>query len=328
MKLFAAAGLMFGVSGLMAQGAPAAPAVSPVAVPQQGAAAPALQDQEQGPLQTLSLRADLVNLVFTVTNKNGQFVTGLQKGQFGLLDDGFPPARVLGFSQLTNLPLRVGVMLDTSSSIRSRFKFEQDSAVDFFLQVLRPVDRAFVEGFDAQIYLSQDYTANISKLDDGIHKLRPGGSTSLFDALYKTCQSQMLSLREPGSVRKALVVVSDGEDNFSHSGIQDAVKMCQRAETIVYTISTDTSPDHGTGGDVLRTISDATGGRAFFPVKLEDVALGFQAIENELRSQYSLEYRPSNFKQDGSFRTILLQSTDPRYVVRSRTGYFAPRAAQ
>ncbi len=328
--VLAGLGLVFGVAGALAQDAPEVPVPatqqSPAqkAVPLQGVPDQATPDQ--GPLPTIVLRADLVNLVFTVTNKNGQFVTGLQRGQFGLLDNGFPPAGVVAFTQLTNLPLRVGVMLDTSSSIRSRFKFEQDSAVDFFLQVLRPVDRAFVEGFDAQLYLSQDYTANISKLDDGIRKLRPGGSTSLFDALYKTCQGQMLSLKEPGSVRKALIVVSDGEDNFSHSGIQDAVKMCQRAETIVYTISTDTSPDHGSGGDVLRTISNATGGRAFFPVKLEDVALGFQAIENELRSQYSLEYVPSHFKQDGSFRTILLQSTDERYSVRARTGYFAPRA--
>ncbi len=292
---------------------------------------PTLKQQPEGdqPTFTLGLRANLVDLTFSVTDKKGHFVTGLQLNNFGLLDDGRPPTAVVAFKQLTNLPLRVGVMLDTSSSIRSRFKFEQDSAVDFFLQVLHTDDRAFVEGFDVQTYIPQDYTQNIDLLDQGIRKLRPGGGTALYDALYKTCQGQMLALKpEATAVRKALILVSDGDDNYSRAGMTDAIKMCQRAETIVYTISTDTSPSRGKGGDVLQAISNATGGRTFFPTRMEDVALGFRDIEIELRSQYSLEYRPAEFKQDGSFRTILLRATDARYSVRARTGYFAPRPAQ
>ena len=104
--------------------------------------------------------------------------------------------------------------------------------------------------------------------------------------------------------------------------------MCQRAETIVYTISTDTSPTKGKGGEVLQTIATATGGRAFFPNKLEDVANGFANIEEELRSQYALAYTPADFKADGSFRTIYLQDSKRRYIVRSRAGYFAPKAGQ
>ena len=284
------------------------------------------QQPDQQPTFTLpTVRVNLVNLVFTVTDKKGRFITGLRRENFGLLDDGRPPSSVLSFTQQTNLPLRLGIMLDTSSSIRTRFKFEQDSALDFFLQVLHPQDRAFVEGFDISVDLSQDYTNNIDKLNEGIRKLRPGGGTALFDSLYKTCQSQMLTLRDDTPVRKALILVSDGDDNYSRALESDAIKMCQRAETIVYTISTDTSPTRGKGSDVLQTISNATGGRTFFPERLEDVALGFRSIEEELRSQYSLEYRPADFKADGSFRTIYLQSTDRRYNVSVRSGYFAPK---
>jgi len=292
----------------------------------QPSAAPTQPGQE--PTFTLGVRVNLVDLVFTVTDKKGRFITGLKRENFGLLDDGRPPAAVLSFTQQTNLPLRIGIMLDTSSSIRTRFKFEQDSALDFFLQVLHPADRAFVEGFDIAVDMTQDYTNNIDALNQGIRKLRPGGGTALFDSLYKTCQSQMLTLKEDTPVRKAIILVSDGDDNYSRALESDAIKMCQRAETIVYAISTDTSPTRGKGSDVLKNISDATGGRTFFPTKLEDVALGFRDIEEELRSQYSLEYRPADFKADGSFRTIYLQSTDRRYNVRTRTGYFAPRPAQ
>jgi len=123
------------------------------------------------------------------------------------------------------------------------------------------------------------------------------------------------------------VLVSDGDDSYSRATENDAIKMCQRAETIVYTISTDTSPSRDKGDDVLQSIADATGGQAFFPTRMEDVAQGFHNIEVELRSQYSLLYVPADFKQDGSFRSIYLQCLDPRYVVRAKKGYFAPRPA-
>jgi VWFA-related protein len=269
-----------------------------------------------------------VNLIFTVTDRKGRFVTGLNRENFGLLDDGRPPEAVIQFNQQTNLPLRVGIMLDTSSSIRQRFQFEQDSAVEFLLQILHRNDRAFVEGFDIQTDLTQDFTNNVDLLNQGIRKLRPGGGTALFDALYKTCKDQMLPLQETGAVRRALILVSDGDDNYSRAQESDAIKMCQRADTIVYTISTNVSPSKDKGDDVLKAISEATGGKPFYPTKLEDVAIGFRNIEEELRSQYHLVYRPANLKPDGSFRTIYLQATDRRYNVRAQKGYFAPRAPQ
>jgi VWFA-related protein len=313
----------------------------PVTPPQKAPAPPAAQSQTPSPTQpqaaeqtpssdepitTIKVQVNEVNLIFTVTDKKGRFITGLKRENFGLLDDGRPPVAVLRFSQQTNLPLRVGIMLDTSSSIRQRFQFEQDSAVEFLLQILHRNDRAFVEGFDIETDVAQSFTNNIDLLNQGIRKLRPGGGTALYDALYKTCRDQMLTLKEDGAVRRALIVVSDGDDNYSRAQQSDAIKMCQRAETIVYTISTNISPSKDKGDDVLRTISEATGGMAFFPIKIEDVAVGFHNIQEELRSQYSLVYRPADFKQDGSFRTIYLQALDSRYHVRASKGYFAPRA--
>ncbi|MGI4827503.1 MAG: VWA domain-containing protein [Janthinobacterium lividum] len=306
------------------------PATAPSQLPGQTPnQAPALSPRDgAGPTTTIQVFSREVNLVFTVTDNKGRFVTSLPQQQFGLLDDGRPPARVVRFQQQSNLPLRVGIMLDTSNSIRSRFDFEQQAAIDFFLQILRPADRAFVEGFDVQTDIAQDYTNRVDLLDTGIHKLRPGGGTSLFDSLYKTCRDQMLTLKDQQAVRRALVLVSDGDDDYSRSQESDAIKMCQRAETIIYAISTNTGPSKDKGDDVLQRIADATGGRAFFPTRMEDMATGFANVEQELRSQYSLEYVPADFRQDGAFRTIYLVSLDGRYQVHARKGYFAPRLPQ
>lgn len=330
-----------GIPALPAQGTDAstAPAKTAPATPAQApatTAAPAGQADPQ-PAPNGSQAAEDINapiirafvpevsLIFTVTDKKGRFVTGLQQQNFGLLDDGRRPDRVIRFTQQANLPLRIGIMLDTSNSIRSRFQFEQDAASEFLLQVLRRGDAAFVTGFDVRTELAQDYTNNIDLLNQAIHKLRPGGGTAFFDALYSTCRDQMLTVQSNQDIRKAIVVVSDGEDNYSHAYEQDAIKECQRAETIVYTISTNVSPSRDKGDEVLERISEATGGRTFYPNKIEEVAKGFQAIEEELRSQYSLRYRPADFKQDGAFRTIRLVAMDPRYNVRAKKGYFAPR---
>jgi len=324
--LVACAGIALAAAAAPAQGqAMTAPATTAAGAQANPSTAP---DQGQA-TQTLKVLANEVDLVFTVTDKNGKFITGLHSQDFGLLDNRMPPEQVFHFQQQTSLPLRVGIMLDTSSSIRQRFQFEQDSAITFLLQVLHRNDRAFVEGFDVQTDVEQGFTNNIDLLNQGIHKLRPGGGTALFDAVYSTCKDQMLTLRDTEPVRKAIVLVSDGVDNYSRALEEDAIKECQRADTIVYTISTDMSPTRDRAGfDALRKIAETTGGRPFFPVKIEDVALDFNSIEEELRSQYLLEYRPANFKQDGAFRTIYLQANDPRYHVRAHTGYFAPKAAE
>ena len=275
------------------------------------------------------IRTSEVNLIFTVTDKHtNQSIKNLQQQNFGLLDDGKPPLRVMSFKQQTNLPLRVGIVLDTSSSVRTRFHFEQEAATEFLLEILGHQDRAFVEGFDVGVDVSQDFTGNIDKLNQGIQKLRPGGGTALYDAVYKTCRDQLLPLKSDEAVRRAIILVSDGDDIYSHALESDAIKMCQRAETIIFAISTNVGPSKDKGDDVLKEMSEATGGQTFFPKRIEDVALGFNSLRDELRSQYSLVYQPADFKMDGAFRTIYLQTINPRYVVHVRKGYFAQKAPQ
>jgi VWFA-related protein len=267
-----------------------------------------------------------VNLVFTVADKSGRFVKDLKQSDFQLLDAEMPPAKVLHFTQQTNLPLRVGLLIDTSSSVHSRFGFEQRSAIDFLQQVLRPrEDLAFVMGFDSRADLAQPYTSNVDRLAQGINGMKSNGGTALYDALYQACRDQMLPIKSDLALRKTIVLLTDGHDNQSRVHQDEAVKMCQRAETSVYTISTNVSPTKDEGDDVLAKISEATGGRTFVPLHEEDVAHAFYQISEELRSQYALDYRPSDFKTNGEFRKIWLVTNNPKYSVRALRGYFAPK---
>ena len=268
-----------------------------------------------------------VDLVFTVTDKHGRFIKDLQQHDFALLDDQKAPAQVYRFTQQTNLPLRVGIIIDTSTSIRQRFQFEQQAASEFLFKVIQPKsDKAFVMGFDVTPDYKQDWTNNLDLLNTGVNALRSGGGTALFDALYSACRDKLLDVsRGQEPVRKAIVLVSDGDDNQSHAYLTDAIKECQRAETIVYTISTNVSPSRDRGDDTLTKIAEATGGRAFFPKRLEDISLNFADIEDELRSQYALVYKPADFVANGAFRTIYLFCIDRRYTVRASKGYFATK---
>ena len=299
---------------------PAAPAQTPTATP--SASAP-----DQSPGFKIVRNVNEVNLIFTVTNHQGEFIPHLKLNDFALLDDQKAPERVTSFTQQTNLPLRVGLVVDTSTSIRQRFDFEKQSATQFLIQVLRSrADRAFVMGFDATPTLTQDWTNDVDGLESGVTKLRSGGSTALFDAVYSACRDKQLSqTRGQEPVRRALVLISDGNDNQSRVYIDEAIKMCERAETIVYAISTNWTPSRGRGDDNLRKLAEATGGRAFFPPSMEDMVNGFNSISEELRSQYLLTYTPADFKSDGAFRTIYLYCLDRRYQVRAKKGYFAPR---
>jgi len=276
---------------------------------------------------TIPINVNEVYLIFTVTDSKGHFIKDLQLSDFALLDDQKAPAQIFSFQQQTNLPLRVGLLIDTSTSIRRRFEFEQQAATEFILDTVHPqTDRAFVMGFDVAPDLKQDWTNDLDKLDTGINALRPGGGTALYDAVYTACRDKLLgSARGQEPTRKALVLVSDGNDNQSRVYLDEAIKMCQRAETIVYAISTNTSPSRENGDDVLKKISDATGGITFYPKQLEDISNGFRDIGDELRSQYALAYRPADFKADGAFRPIYLYCNQRRYTVRVSKGYFAPK---
>jgi VWFA-related protein len=294
------------------------------AVPQADA-----QTAEQTDVNTpvIHITANEVNLIFTVTDKHGRYNPNLQQSDFALLDDSKAPAKVNSFHQQINLPLRVGILIDTSTSIRSRFQFEQQSANEFFLEMLKSKsDKAFVMGFDVTPTVTQDWTNNIDGLETGVNRLRPGGGTALFDAVYTACRDKLLDVsRGQEPTRKAIVLLSDGEDNQSRAYLDEAIKECQRAETIIYGISTNWTPSRGKGDKVLAQMAQDTGGQVFFPPSVEEVANSFKDIEEELRSQYALTYTPADFKMDGAFRTIYLYCNDRHYQVRARKGYFAPR---
>ena len=312
--------------------APAAPAQQGKQAPAQAApTAQAPQGQQpqnltdNGPI--IKLQANEVNLIFTVTDRHGRYIPNLKLSDFALLDDGRAPAKVTSFHQQINLPLRVGLVIDASTSIRSRFQFEQQSATEFLLDILKArSDRAFVMGFDVTPTVTQNWTNDIDKLESGVNRLSPGGGTALFDAVYTACRDKLLDeSRGQEPVRKAMVLISDGDDNQSRVRPDEAIKMCERAETIIYAISTNWTPSRGKGDKVLTDMAEATGGQVFFPNSVEDMSQSFKGIEEELRSQYALTYVPADFKMDGAFRPIYLYCTDRHYEVRAKKGYFAPR---
>ena len=281
-------------------------------------------DAANGPI--LHLGVNEVNLIFTVTDKHGHYIPNLKLNDFALLDDQRAPEKITSFRQQINLPLRVGIVVDASTSIRTRFQFEQQSATEFLIDILKArSDRAFVMGFDVTPTIEQDWTNNIDALETGVNRMRPGGGTALFDAVYTACRDKLLSERGQEPVRKAMILISDGDDNQSRVHPDEAIKECQRAETIIYAISTNWTPSRGKGDDVLTRMAEDTGGEVFFPPSVEEMANSFKSIEEELRSQYALTYTPADFKDNGAFRPIYLYCNDRHYTVRARKGYFAPR---
>jgi VWFA-related protein len=306
---------------------PPAPA-APQAAGNAGEPLASVPAEDAGPAEehapTMRVNVNEVNVVFTVTDKHNHYIRNLGRNDFKVIDDDKPVEEIRSFRRETNLPLRVGLLVDASNSVRDRFKFEQESAVEFLSQTVRPhYDQAFVVGFDTEVEVTQDFTDDSEALAAGVHALRPGGGTSLYDALYFACRDKLMKLPESSGARRAVVLVSDGDDNSSHVTREEAIDMALRANAIVYTISTN-FPGGGKGDKVLERIADATGGRAFEPFQLTDVANAFALIQDELRSQYELSYRPADFRHDGRFRRIEIMAEHKGLKVRSRHGYYAP----
>jgi VWFA-related protein len=275
---------------------------------------------------TLHARVNEVNVLFIATDKHGKFVRDLNQNDFSILDDHKPPQAILNFRRETDLPLHMGLLVDVSGSVNGRFDFEQGAATSFLEHTLRAhFDKAFIVGFNTKSQVTQDFTDNVQLLSAGVHRLRNGGGTALYDAVYRACKEKFLKDRPDRPVRKAIVIVSDGEDNQSESSKAQAIEMAQRAEVIIYAISTDDSGLVMRGDKVLEQLAEATGGRAFFPFKMKDITHSFAAIEDELRSQYVVSYKPANFDADGRYRSIEISSLKKDLQVRARKGYFAPQ---
>jgi Ca-activated chloride channel homolog len=275
---------------------------------------------------TIKKRVDEVNVLFIATDHHGKFVRNLNQGDFTILDDHKPPQSIINFRRETDLPLELGLLIDTSGSVHSRFDFEQEAAVSFMQHTLRVnYDKAFVMGFSSHSQVTQDFTDSVRLLETGVRRLHNGGGTALYDAIYRACREKLSADRGDRPVRRAIIVVSDGEDNQSEVSRALAIEMAQRAEVIVYAISTDDSGLILRGDKALQQLADATGGRAFFPFKMKDIKNSFAAIEDELRSQYVVSYHPADFDADGRYRSIEISALKKDLQVRARKGYYAPR---
>jgi VWFA-related protein len=281
---------------------------------------------DQATVATFRARVNEVNLLFIATDKHGKFVRDLNQNDFTILDDHKPPQVIENFRRETDLPLHLGLLVDVSGSVDSRFDFEQDAATKFLEHTLRVgFDKAFIVGFNTHSQMAQDFTDNVPLLAAGVRRLHDGGGTALYDAVYRACKEKFLKDRSDHPVRKAIIIVSDGEDNQSEVSKAQAIEMAQRSEVIIYAISTDDSGLVMRGDKVLEQLAEATGGRAFFPFKMKDITHSFAAIEDELRSQYVVSYKPADFNADGRYRTIEISSSKKDLQVRARKGYFAPQ---
>ena len=294
---------------------------------------------------TVIREVNLVDVLATVLDRRNKLVPDLEKGDFKISDDN-ALQEIRFFSKQSDLPLRIGILLDTSNSIRDRLKFEQEAAVDFLYSVLRRgKDQAFAMTFDDEPQVIQAFTGDGGMLRDEINKTRAGGGTAVYDAIYEACAKHLSNPpRPPGDqpdiVRRVMVLISDGDDNLSNHTRAEAIEMAQRTNVVIYTISTSTQwiqlsqtdPNkladrklHLTEGDqILKNLAEETGGRAFFPYHVDDLNQSFQDIGDELRNQYTITYSPTNFVANGRYHKIKIEIPNHNgYQVRARRGYFA-----
>jgi Ca-activated chloride channel family protein len=289
--------------------------------PQQAPPLPPPQQDET----RITLDVNRVNMLFTVSDKKGRFVTNLTKEDFEIIEEK-KPQEIVEFAAESDLPLRLGVLIDSSNSIRDRFRFQQEAAVEFINSVVRPQDRVVVVSFDTGPELVADLTNDTMKLAKAIRDLRPGGGTAFYDAIYFACKEKLMLEQPRHKFRRALIILSDGDDNQSRYTRDQALEMAQKADVVIYGISTNISGIQSDGDKVLKYMAQETGGLTFFPFKVQDLSQSFENIANELRHQYSLLYRPNPPKTDGLFHTVNIRTKNRKdVVVRSRRGYYAPK---
>jgi len=266
-----------------------------------------------------------VNMLFTVTDKRGRFVTDLVRGDFSIFENK-KQQTIKEFTAESDLPLRLAILIDTSASVTDRFRFQQEAATNFINSVIRDQDKAIVVSFDTGAELAADLTGDTRILEKAVRDLRPGGGTALYDAIFFACKEKLMLDQPMYKFRRAMVVLSDGDDNQSQHSRDQALEMAQRADTVIYTISTNTSHNETEGDKVMRYFADQTGGAAFFPFQANDLNQSFENIANELRHQYNLFYAPEPLNNDGQYHHVLIKVKNRKdLIVRARKGYYARR---
>ena len=276
------------------------------------------------PNSTIRVEVSRVPLLFTVTDKKNRFITNLEREDFEVSDNGKKQS-IREFVRESELPLRIGILLDTSNSIRGRFAFEQEAAIEFVRGVLQEEkDKAFLVSFDTHAELIIDFTNNPDELANGIRSLRAGGGTALYDAIYFASRDKLPEDWPPEQFRRALVILGDGEDNQSSVTREMALEMAHKAEAVIYAISTNQKRVQIPGDKVLKRFTQETGGVAFHPFQARDLEQSFSDIANELRHQYFILYSPTDFVADGSFHKVRIKTRVKNTAVRARRGYYAP----
>lgn len=274
----------------------------------------------------ITLEVSRVNMLFTVSDKKGRFVTDLTKDDFEVVENK-KAQNIIEFSAESDLPLRLAILIDTSNSIRERFRFQQEAATAFIDgTVRRRQDKALVVSFDTAAELVTDLTDDIPALEKAVQSLRPGGGTSLYDAIFFASRDKLMQDQPLYKFRRAMVILSDGEDNQSRYTRDQALEMAQKADVTIYTISTNITRIQTDGDKVLRYLAAETGGQVFFPFKATDLNQSFENISNELRHQYNIFYRPEPLKTDGLYHPVDIRVKNRKeLMVRCRKGYYAPK---
>jgi VWFA-related protein len=267
-----------------------------------------------------------VNVLFTVSDKKGRFVTDLVQDDFEVIENQKKQV-IQTFAAESDLPLRMAMLIDTSNSIREQFRFEQQAAIRFIHDVMRGrQDRMLLMSFDSAPQLVSDLTADMASLEKGVNGMRPGGGTSLYDAIYFAAKEKLLLDQPREKFRHAMILISDGDDTQSRYTRDQALEMAQKADTVIYAISTNITRDEKDGDKVLKYLTEETGGQAFFPFRVEDLDQSFENIANELRHQYNIFFTPNPLKTDGLYHPVMVQVKARKdLIVRARKGYYATK---
>jgi Ca-activated chloride channel family protein len=320
----------------VAQQAPAGQQAAPAASTPEGTAPPAAAPQEPAPAAPArpsqpSFRAgiDIVSLNVTVTDGGMRYVTDLDETDFSVFEDGVK--QDVTFFTRRQQPIALSLLLDSSASMEQHLPTLQTAAGNF-VRRLKPNDIAQVIDFDSRVEVRQAFTGNQLELEGAIGQTVAGGSTSLHNAIYIALKElrKVRAVSEEDVRRQALVVFSDGEDTSSLVSFEEVLDLAKRSETAIYAIALR-GIDVQTKGFreaefVMRTLAQETGGRAFFPARIEDLAGVYSQIADELASQYTLGYTSKNARRDGAWRRVVVQVTRPNVTPRAKRGYYAPTA--
>ena len=277
---------------------------------------------------TIRTSVDQVTLFFTVT-QHGHMVNDLQESNVRVLDNNKPPDRMEQFAPQSKLPLRLALIVDTSGSVHDRFSFEKHAATKFVQKILSShSDLAFIAGFSEENTVTQDFTSDPAELGQGIEKLANGGGTALFDAVSFACR-KLDAYPESERVARVLVILSDGEDNSSHSSLKQSIQAAERTGVTIYTVSTREDRGDKTDADsVLEMLAERTGGEAMFPGDIMTLGRSLDKLNELIRSRYFVAYKPADFQPDGSYRpiSVIAEKDGKRLQVRARKGYHARHA--